>query len=52
MTDNFNLIPQPVSVTAGSGVFKLTNDTPLVCGDGCDKAAAFAARLFLSLIHM
>ncbi len=46
MTDNFNLIPQPVSVTAGSGVFKLTNDTPLVCGDGCDKAAAYAARLF------
>ncbi len=45
MTNTLNLIPEPVSVETGTGTFVMTNATPLVCGDGCQKAGAFAANV-------
>ena len=46
MSNIFNLIPQPVSVLAGSGSFMMTDSTPLNAGDGCQKAADFAVKTF------
>ncbi len=45
MTNTFNLIPEPVSVTAQTGSFKITDSTPLIFGDDCQKAGAFAATV-------
>lgn len=46
MTNLFNIIPEPVSVERAEGSFLMSDNTSLQTGDGCQKAADFAAKLF------
>ena len=45
MTQNLNLIPEPVSVEVGEGFFTLTDSTSLFSPEAGQKAALFGAKL-------
>ncbi|MFK7804040.1 MAG: beta-N-acetylhexosaminidase [Anaerolineae bacterium] len=45
MTHPFHIIPKPVSLTRGEGVFLLNSKTTILAGEGCTRAAALAADM-------